>query len=281
MVKKRKIFLFLLVLSLSIAFSKIFGVLFSSLLEFLLIFIFILLLHLHLVSQTCILIIKCTLLKKISILLGKPFYTYFTLVLLSQKIMKHFMTISDPEAFKLMADGTRRKIVFLLRAKEMTVSQIAHELDITPQTVYHHIRKLVEGNLVEVSREVRVDHLIESYYQATAEVFHFTVGKTSRGKDVLREETEAALKALTRMGFKLRYNPKVISELVDLLMEQKDCCGVKEYEDAVSKLEDLDFLTKQNVQEYAGILSMSDEELSTQDEFRKKFQNLLRSLLVK
>ncbi len=194
--------------------------------------------------------------------------------------MKHLKTISDPNAFKLMADETRRKIVFILRAKEMTVSQIAHELNITPQTVYHHIRKLVDGNLVEVTREVRVDHLIESYYQATAEVFHFTVGKTSRGKDVLREETEAALKALTQIGFKLKYDQKVISELVELLMEQKDCCGANEYEEDISKLEDLDFLTKQDVQEYAGILSMSDEDFVTRDELRKKFRALLRSLLV-
>ena len=103
--------------------------------------------------------------------------------------MKHYKSISDPEAFKLMADETRRKIVFLLRAKEMTVSQIAHELNITPQTIYHHIKRLVEGNLVEVTREVRVDHLIESYYRATAEVFHFTIGKTSRGKEVLHDRT--------------------------------------------------------------------------------------------
>ncbi len=195
--------------------------------------------------------------------------------------MKHLKTISDPEAFKLMADETRRKIVFLLRAKEMTVSQIAQELNITPQTVYHHIKKLVEGNLVEVTREVRVDHLIESYYQATAEVFHFTVGKTSQGKEVLREDTEVALKALTRIGFKLKYDQKVISDLVELMMEQKDCCGIAEYEDAVSKLDDIDFFTKQNVQEYAGILSMSDEEFVTRDELRKKFRDLLRSLLVK
>ena len=195
--------------------------------------------------------------------------------------MKHYKTISDPEAFKLMADETRRKIVFILRAKEMTVSKIAHELNITPQTVYHHIRKLVKGNLVEVTREVRVDHLIESYYQATAEVFHFTVGKTSRGKDFLREETEASLKALTRIGFKLKYDQKVISQLVELLMEQKDCCGANEYQEAISKLEDLDFLTKQDVQEYAGILSMSDEEFVTRDKLRKKFRDLLRSLLAK
>lgn len=195
--------------------------------------------------------------------------------------MKHFKSICDPEAFKLMADETRRKIVFLLRAKELTVSQIAHELNITPQTIYHHIKKLVEGNLVEVTREVRVDHLIESYYRATAEVFHFTIGKSSRSREVLREETEAALKALKRIGFKLKYNQKLISELVDLIMEQKDCCGAKEYEEAVSKLDEIDFLTKQNVQEYVGILSMSDEEFAIRNELRSKFRDLLKSLLVK
>jgi DNA-binding transcriptional ArsR family regulator len=197
------------------------------------------------------------------------------------EIMKHFKSINNPEAFKLMADESRRKIVFLLRAKEMTVSQIAHELSITPQTIYHHMRKLVESNLVEVTREVRVDHLIESYYRATAEVFHFTIGKTSRGKEFLQEETESALKALSRIGFKLKYDQKAISELVDLLMEQKDCCGAEEFEDAVSKLEDLDFLTKQNVQEYAGILSMSDKDFDERTELRRKFRDLLKSLLVK
>jgi DNA-binding transcriptional ArsR family regulator len=195
--------------------------------------------------------------------------------------MKPFKSISEPEAFKLMADKTRRKIVFLLRAKEMTVSQIAHELNITPQTIYHHIKKLVKGDLVEVTREVRVDHLIESYYQATAEVFHFTIGKTSRGKEVLQEETKAALKALEQIGFKLKYNQQVILEIVEQLLEQKDCCCAKEFEDAISKLEDIDFLTKQNVQEYAGILSMSDEEFDKRNKLKRKFREFLKSLLVK
>lgn len=195
--------------------------------------------------------------------------------------MKSLKTISDPQAFKLMADKTRRKIVFLLRAKEMTVSQIAHELNITPQTIYHHIKKLVKGGLVEVTREVRVDHLIESYYQATAEVFHFTIGKTSRGKEFLREETKATLKALEDIGFKLKYNQKIISEIVEHLLKQKDCCGAKEFEEAISKLEDINFLTKQNVQEYAGILSMSDKEFAKRNKLRREFRDLLKSLLVK
>lgn len=63
-----------------------------------------------------------------------------------------------------------------------------------------------------------------------------TVGKTSRGKKLLKEETEAAIKALTQLGYNINYDQNVISQLVELLIEQKDCCGNKEIEDAVSKL---------------------------------------------
>ncbi len=195
--------------------------------------------------------------------------------------MKPLKTIDDPKAFKILADETRRKILFLLRAREMTASQISHDLSITPQTVYHHIKRLVDGGMVEVSREVRVDHLIESYYQATAEVFHFTVGETSHSKEALEETTEAVLKALERIGFKLQYDKKAISQLAELKMEQHDCCGSKAHEEAIAKLDDVDLLTKENVEEYAAILSMSPEEIVAQDELQKKFRDLLRSLAKK
>jgi len=193
--------------------------------------------------------------------------------------MKAVKTITDPEAFKVLADDTRRKIVFLLRAKEMTVSQIADELDLTPQTVYHHIKRLLEAEMVEVTREVRVDHLIESYYMATAEVFHVTVGKTSRSKETLIETLTAGLEALKRIGFKLTYTEKDVAQLAELTMERGECCSAKEFEGAISKLEDVDLLTKEDVQEYAALLSMSDKELQEQDEINRKFRTLLRSLM--
>jgi DNA-binding transcriptional ArsR family regulator len=195
--------------------------------------------------------------------------------------MRAIKTISDPEAFKLAADETRRKMLFLLRAKEMTVRQIAQELNLTPQTVYHHIKRLVEGGMVEVSREVRVDHLIESYYQATAEVFHFTVGKTSHSKETLTEQIEGTLKALKRIGFKIEYAPNAVNQLAELQMELQDCCSAKELEERITKLEDIDLFTKQDVQEYAGLLSMSDEEIAKEDKLKKEFRNLLRSLIKK
>ena len=80
--------------------------------------------------------------------------------------MKAFKLIKDPNAFQLLGDETRRRIIYLLRAKEMTVSQIAGELNLTPQAIYHHIRKLRDAGMVEVAREERVDHYIETYYRA-------------------------------------------------------------------------------------------------------------------
>ena len=206
---------------------------------------------------------------------------YSHIYLVRQMNMKAIKTISDPDAFKLFADETRRKIVFLLRAKEMTVSLIAQELEITPQTGYHHIKKLVDGGMVEVSREVRVDHLIESYYRATAEVFNFTIGKAAKGKGVYKEQTEAALNALKRIGFKLQYDDKAVSKLVELKEEMNECCGFEEHEEALSELDDLDPLTKMEAQEFAAILTVSEEEQAKEDEIQKKFRNQLRSLVKK
>lgn len=195
--------------------------------------------------------------------------------------MRAVKTISSPEAFKLFADETRRKIVFLLRAREMTVSQIAESLSITPQTVYHHIKRLVEGGMVEVTREVRVDHLIESYYRATAEAFEFTVGKSSSGAKALKEQIEGALDALKKIGFKINYNETTISKLVEIDMKMKSCCSDEQIEERLSKLEDIDPLTKMAAQEYARLLSMSAEELDKEDEIRKKYWTLVNSLTKK
>ncbi len=195
--------------------------------------------------------------------------------------MKSVKTISDPEAFKLFADETRRKIVFLLRVKEMTVSQIAEELDITPQTVYHHIRKLIKGGMVEVAREVRVDHLIESYYRSTAEAFEFTVGRSSHGEKARKEQVEGALTALKKIGFKIQYDEKTVAQIAKLQMDMGECLHSEKNEEALSKLDDIDPLTRMEAQEYASILSASAEELAKRDAIRKKLWDLMRSLVKK
>ena len=199
--------------------------------------------------------------------------------------MKPTKTITDPEAFQLLADETRRKMMFLLRVKEMTVSQIAKELGITPQAIYHHIKKLLNGGIVEVVREERLGHLIESYYMTTAETFNFSMGGTESKKPqsqkLVKEQEIATLNALKKLGFKIEFNENKVSELVAVKSEIEECCRSAKFEDAIAEMEDIDFPTKLLVGEYAGIISMSDKEFTKQEEISRKQRDLLRSLVKK
>jgi DNA-binding transcriptional ArsR family regulator len=199
--------------------------------------------------------------------------------------MKPTKTITDPEAFQLLADETRRKMMFLLRVKEMTVSQIAKELGITPQAIYHHIKKLLNGGIVEVVREERLGHLIESYYMTTAETFNFSMGGTESKKPqsqkLVKEQEIATLNALKKLGFKIEFNENKVSELVAVKREIDECCSSAKFEDAIAEMEDLDFPTKLLVGEYAKIISISDKEFTKKEEISRKQRDLLRSLVKK
>src|SRR6266545_4703600 len=172
--------------------------------------------------------------------------------------MKAFKLIKDPEAFQLLADETRRRVIYLLRAKEMTVSQIAAELNLTPQAIYHHIRKLRDAGMVEVGREERVDHFIETYYRATAEIFNMSHGEGVPSA-YAEAKTNEALQALGKIGIQVRLDPQAASRIVDLA--------------------DVDFFVKQDVAHLAKLLSMSDKEFLEYVNLLKEHRKLLRSLI--
>lgn len=200
--------------------------------------------------------------------------------------MKAFKAIKDPEAFQLLADETRRKIVYLLRVKERNVSQLASELNLTPQAVYHHIKKLVKGGFVEVTREERCGHLIESYYRATAEMFSMSHGKAKaqslHNKQLLKEQMTTALKALKKAGFNLKYDTKKISQLVDAQSElEQGGKDMSKIESKIYEMNDLDLLTRKTVVSLAKNLMMSEEEFNKEHEKRKKFRELLISLAAR
>ncbi len=199
--------------------------------------------------------------------------------------MKYSKTITDPAAFQLLADETRRKMIFLLRVKELTVGQLAQELGLTPQAVYHHIKKLVKGDMVEVTREERSGHLIESYYMATAETFSFSMGKqqvkSPNDKKILAEREKAALGALVRLGFKLEFSERDVSKLVDLIGQLNECCAKAKYEDQLAKMEDLDIFTRMQAQEHADILTMTDQEYDKTERSKRKLREMLLSFVKK
>jgi hypothetical protein len=89
------------------------------------------------------------------------------------------------------------------------------------------------------------------------------------------------LAALNKLGFKLEYDEKQVSQLVDVKTKIDVCCEAKKYEDAVANIDDLDLVSKLTVEEYAELLSMSDEEYARQQGMKKKLRDLLISLIKK
>jgi DNA-binding transcriptional ArsR family regulator len=202
--------------------------------------------------------------------------------------MKAFIVIREPEAFQLLADETRRKILYLLRVKDMNVNQLAAELGLTSQAVYHHIRKLLKGKMVEVTKEERVGHLIESYYRATAEDFLLSTGKIKaesvRDKAMVKEQITAVLKAYRKFGLDVKYDDSNISKLVDLWVGLQEDCGTcmnPELQDKIWSSDDLSLLEKTMAAELSSVLLMTDEEFARNEKNRRELRTFLRSLAQK
>ena len=173
--------------------------------------------------------------------------------------MKERKTIKSPGAFQLLADETRLKMIYLLRAKEMTVSQMAAELGLTPQTIYHHIKKLREAEMVEVSREERIDHLVESYYRATAGFFYFVhggCGKDWEGPEVIAN----ALNALGRMGHEVDANSEGVAKILKLMESLRRTRENPEVMEKAYQMDDIDPFTQEVLIEFAVMMEMDDRQ---------------------
>jgi len=186
--------------------------------------------------------------------------------------MKAFKVITNPKAFQLLADETRRRMIYLLRAKEMTVSQIAEAMNLTPQAIYHHIRKLKDVDMIEVAKEERVGHFIETYYRATAEVFNLAHGESTESAE---NEVKVAMDGMRKLGMKVNCSPEKSADVLKLVKEMKDPFTNTEWADKITALDDVDFLSRQTIFEYANLLSMTDKDF---EEFLKCYRNLRKML---
>jgi len=193
--------------------------------------------------------------------------------------MKAVKVVNDPQEFQLLADGTRRKIIFLLRATEMTVSQISSNLGLTPQAIYHHIKKLQNAGFVTVEREERIGHLIESHYRATAEAFLCSVGVTPSGREFFEKQTKTTLDALVRIGFKLKYDEDEVQGLIEKQDELLKCCDEKEFEENLTKnIDDLDNNTIALAKDFGKLIAMTDTEFEKHQQLKREFRDALKSL---
>jgi DNA-binding transcriptional ArsR family regulator len=196
--------------------------------------------------------------------------------------MRTLKVFNDAKAFELAADSTRRRIIHLLRARVLSVSQIADELEMTPQAIYHHIRKMLDAGLIEVAKEERIDHFIETYYQAAAELFQFNYGETS-DREYKEARTKEALQALVRVGLIHSIDEETVSKYAALSakMESIYKCCPPDLSDKISQLEDLDTFTKQDAIEIAGMICINDKQFDEFCSLEKGARELLTPKLSK
>lgn len=57
------------------------------------------------------------------------------------------------EAFKALADPTRRRILELLRSADLTAGELADHFDMTKPSISHHLNTLKAAELVDAERE--------------------------------------------------------------------------------------------------------------------------------
>lgn len=194
--------------------------------------------------------------------------------------MKPAKMITDPEAMELLGDETRRRIIYLLRARELTNSQIAEELRMTPQAIYHHIKKLLAAELVEVTREERVENFIETYYRATAEVFEFSWGSSARNQAQAEQRLREALLSLDKVGIKAKVDDAALGRIIKIQAKVGDLFEKGELQDKMAKLEGVDFLTRQEMTSLASMASLTDKQFQEWMELQKELRNLLKGVLT-
>ncbi|UCE80526.1 MAG: helix-turn-helix domain-containing protein [Methanobacteriota archaeon] len=190
--------------------------------------------------------------------------------------MRDRKIIKDACAFRLLADETRMKMIYLLRAKEMTVSQIAGELRLTPQTIYHHIKKLCEAGMVEVSREERIEHVVESYYRATAGYFHFVNGACANecgGMEWIQE----ILKGLGNLGFEFDMSEKKASSILELAEDLKRRREDPNIVGRIYDMDDIDPSIGLDLAEFAMMMNMNAREFAKYLETQRSLRERLLS----
>ena len=69
------------------------------------------------------------------------------------------------DQLKVLSDPSRLRMLTLLMERDMSISGIAKELDLSPATVHHHINQLLSARLIEPTKTEVRGNLVEKYYR--------------------------------------------------------------------------------------------------------------------
>jgi len=190
----------------------------------------------------------------------------------------------DEESFKLLQDETRRKIIFLLRDNELNVRQIASQLNLTAQNIYHHIKKLQDADLIKVAEEKRSGHLIESSYTTTADTFAYHADK------MVEKSTQSSidiLNGLNEMGIPVEVSEENANKLSELQAQRprslnassvvNDLCSACGFSGYFMKFGPMNPLLLERILRYTRLMKMTDQEFEESLNLNRKLRQFLLS----
>ncbi len=68
------------------------------------------------------------------------------------------------DQIKVLSNSSRLQIMAMLLEEEKTISELAEEIGITPQTTHHHVHQLLDSGLIHVCREETEGNIVKRYY---------------------------------------------------------------------------------------------------------------------
>lgn len=102
----------------------------------------------------------------------------------------------DEEMAKLFSDKTRLKILELLSEKELTNSQLAGMLNLSKPTISHHLKLLLDGGIVKISRIEHEEHGIAmKFYAVNPNILSVEALKDNKLTEQISKEIQEAMDA--------------------------------------------------------------------------------------
>jgi DNA-binding transcriptional ArsR family regulator len=199
---------------------------------------------------------------------------------------RKMIQVISRDAFKLLEDETRRRVVFMLRDSPMTVKEIADRLGLTPQNIYHHMNRLQDAGVVELSYERRNGHMIESYYSVPADTFIYSDDlieerPVNRFMNILfgLKEMGVPVEPAKESALKLEELDRSYQSTLGSPPNRYEVCETCSFSGFFMKLGPMNPLQLNRILWYGNLIRMSDEEFQGYLEKIGEIRGYLKSIV--
>ncbi len=194
------------------------------------------------------------------------------------RMKKDVEVVRDIDDIKVATEDTRGKILSLLKINNMTISQIADNLEKDHSTIYRHVKKLEKAGYIEEVGEEGESHMPKKVYGRTANVFLLLPSGSERGtpSELMlqweKKQTENIIDILDVMGYQVDEPELVEKKLTDLFIELKNRT-IEPIEDAEEEIGEISFPLLLRLEILMFLMEQDRDE-----ELRKSFDDIVSKI---